>query len=503
VRVADVAPEAPTRTPEAARPERGRTATRVVGSATFVLVATALQPLRQSGMPMWRTVWAEDAAVFYETAREQPLHEVLFESYAGYAHAVPRILAAVGAQLPAERYSQFVTFSASFLVALLALFVYWASAPLLRSPVRQGVLAGAMVLLPILPYEVIGAICNIHWFVPLACLLAVLIPVTRPAAIGVRLVIVVLAALSSPLSVLFAPIAIWHVVRHLLRRTDVRTLVVPVGLLLASALQMLIWWNARTPSPERPSTVEMADYIARLYGTKVTLNTFFGVRGMEWLWERTGYGLAVATMAVLVGVIVWKVTRASPTSRALILSAVAVSVATYAFSMYQRPELIDVVLVEPGEVYNFLAMRYEILPALLLLAALLLPVDLERGALLHPTVAPVAPAPVLLRRDRIVVAAAALWFAVALVPSFHFANGRSEGPNWPAQVHGAREACAIESEVEAEPDSPAGEPALEELVISVSPAAPGWEIVLTCEEVAAPATGSTAADDSLGPAGDR
>jgi hypothetical protein len=487
VRVADVSPEVADPSFEAPGPERRHALRRVAGGVAFVVTATVLQPLRQAGMPMWRTVWAEDGLIFYTTGVEQPLHQAVLQSYNGYAHVVPRILAAIGAQLPADRYSQFVTFSSAFLVALLALFVYFASAPLLRSPIRQSVLAGSMVLLPVLPHESLGAISSIHLFMPLACLLAVLIPVRSPGAVATRLPIAILAPLSSPLAVLIAPVAIWHVVRWILHRTDARTVVVPFSFLFASTVQTMIWLDQRYSVVERPELLDMAGSIARIYATKVPLGTFVGVRWVESLWDSMGYGIAAIVGAIVLGSLGWKLTRATPTSRVVILAAVGASVAAYAFSMYQRPEWLESVLVEPGEPYNFLSIRYEILPALLLIAAMLLPVDLERGAVLHPPEAETPSLPALLRRDRLVLGAVALWLIVAVIPSFRFTNLRSDGPNWPLQIYQVRAACAGE-EVPPE-EGPDGEPRPwdvtgDHVAVAISPE--GWQIGLTCDDVAAP-----------------
>jgi hypothetical protein len=491
VRTADVSPEIPSDSFDERGPGRRRTLARIAGGAVFVVGATALQPLRQAGMSMWRTVWAEDGFIFYTTAHGQPLHESILQSYGGYAQVVPRILASVGAQLPADRYSQFVTFSSAFLVALLALFVYVASAPLLRSPVRQGVLAGAMVLLPVLPHESLGAISGIHLFMPLACWLAVLVPVRTAGAIAARLPIVILAPLSSPLAALIAPVAVWYVVRWVRHRPDARSLLVPVAFLSASAVQAVIWWTQRYSTVERPSTLEMVESIGRAYATKVPLGTFVGVRWIDSLWQSMGYGIAALVGVVVVGGLAWKLARASSTSRILILATVGASVATYAFSLYQRPEWLETVLVEPGEPYHFLSMRYEILPALLLIAALLLPVDLETDAVVDPTQPETTTIRTRLARDRVVLGAVAVWLLVAIIPSFRFTNLRSEGPSWPLQIHQVRAVCTGELSLDDFPpdDAPEAEPRPwditgEEVVVAISPE--GWRSELTCDDVAAP-----------------
>src|SRR4051812_17867800 len=134
----------------------------IAGSVVFVVIGTMLQLPRQAGAEMWRTVWAEDGTRFYTDALARPLQQNVLESYAGYAHVVPRTLAAIGLQLPTAWYSSFVSLAAAASAALLSLFVYFASAPILRSPARQAILAVALLFWPVLPLEITGSITNIQ-----------------------------------------------------------------------------------------------------------------------------------------------------------------------------------------------------------------------------------------------------------------------------------------------------------------------------------------------------
>ena len=63
-----------------------------------------------------------------------------------------------------EWYSAWAAVSSTFVVSLLALFVYFASAPLLRAPLRRAILAASFLVLPVLPLEVLAALCNLQWF---------------------------------------------------------------------------------------------------------------------------------------------------------------------------------------------------------------------------------------------------------------------------------------------------------------------------------------------------
>ena len=192
------------------RQARRRRAATVAAAVVFVPVATAVQLLRVPGENAWRTVWYEDATVFYRDALELPFSETFATPYNGYAHALPRIMATVGTWLPPEWYSLWAAGSSALLVSLLALFVYFASAPLLRAPLRQGVLACSFLVLPVLSLKVLGALCNLQWLLPIACLFAVLFPVESWGGIAVRVVIVVLAPLTSPLALVAAPFALYQ-----------------------------------------------------------------------------------------------------------------------------------------------------------------------------------------------------------------------------------------------------------------------------------------------------
>jgi hypothetical protein len=441
----------------------------VLGSTVFVVVATVTQLLRQSGAHMWRTVWAEDGSLFYVDAVHEPLREMVLRPYAGYALVVSRILASIGVHLPPEWYSYFAAVSSALLASVLALFVYFASAPLLRSRIRQGVLAGALLLWPVLPFEISGVIANTQWVMVVPCLLAVLLPVDRPVAIVVRVAIVVLAPLSSPLCVLFVPIALWQILRVLIRRGGLTRLVVPVAYTLASAVQLFIWHTTEQANRTMPSKTTFAEEVAKLYGTRVATEFLFGVRATEHLWESFGYWIALISIVALAGVLVWRWMRAEWTARWFMLACVLASGAVFTLSLSQRADFLTAMLLVNNAPYNFAGMRYQLFPAALLLLALLVPVDLPASAILDPP-APSAPRSWATdaRDERLVIALALVWLLVAFVPSFRLTTARSTGPDWGIGVTTAEQACVA-----------TGDPAER---IPISPA-PDWSAVVPCSEL--------------------
>jgi hypothetical protein len=419
---------------------------------------------------MWRTVWAEDGTRFYADALARPWRANVLESYAGYAHVIPRTLASIGVHLPTGWYSAYVTLAASFVAALLALFVYFASAPLLRSPVRQAILAVALLLWPVLPFEITGTITNIQWGLPVACLLAVLLPVERPWALAIRIPLVVLAPLSSPLCVLFVPIALWHCVRYFTRHTSARRLIIPVIYGLASAIQLAVFLTAPQNSGTRPSLTTVAPDIAKLYSTKVVTEFAFGVRVTEDVWDSFGYRATAVVVVLLVAALAWRFWRATATSRWFIGACLAASVAIYFVSVFQRSEFISDMFVTEGSRFNFGGMRYELFPAALLLLALLVPLDLERGAVTEPSAPPPRRLVDDVRDHRWVLAIAAVWMCVAFVPSYQLDTGRSPGPDWVTGVEGAESSCAVD---------PTGAGAV---AVPISPQ-PIWFVAVPCWEL--------------------
>ncbi len=483
----------PTGVPTGSRPRAGPRWRTVLGSATFVIAATILQLLRQDGVALWRTVWAEDGRIFYGQALEHPLRELILEPYAGYGLVLPRILGSIGSELSPSQYARCVAVSSTVIVALLALFVYFASERLLRAPLRRAVLAGSIVLLPTLPFEVLGALCNLQWTLPIACLFAVAFPVQRGWAVAVRLPIVVLAPLSSPLCLVFAPIAVYQLVAFARgRRTGTApaawtVVLVPLVYLVACLGQFLVYRSAPQFEQRSLGASESVEVLARLYPTRVSTDLVFGVEVTKHLWSSFGYGVAAVASLVLVVLLGGKFARSAARTRWWMAVLVVAALGIFGFSMLSRPEVAASTVISGTGDYTFLGSRYAVVPALLVILALLLPPELGARLLTDSEVTAarnqiasggsVGSTPAGGVGSRLtgglpwhaVVVVTGLWLVVAVIPSYRIQNYRSLGPSWPEQIQLLRQACE---------DDPTITP-----VLTTSPTA-AWQVELTCSEIA-------------------
>jgi hypothetical protein len=378
-----------------------------------------------------------------------------------------------------EWFSVWAAVSSTFVVSLLALFVYFASAPLFRAPLRQGILAGSLVLLPVLSVEVLGALCNLQWILPIACLFAVLFPVDGWGGIAVRVAIVVLAPLSSPLSLLVAPTAIYQIVMFARRRGDRRRCVVPVVYLSACVGQLVVYLSAEhrpLNDAVQPPLGAVADDMADLYNLGVLIFGGVDTEASRWLWRSSSSWLGWVAAGFVLALVLVKLVRAQATARWWIAGFAVASPAVFVFTMVQRSER-----VAPSLALESYDSRYWVVPQLLLLIALLVPPVVDRGLLLgrHHDAAVTPSAP----RDggrsnrwgaltgglpsAALMVLTVAWLAVAVVPSYRHDVRRSELPSWPDAIDSARAACRID------PTTPK--------TIGVVP--PHWRLQMTCEEL--------------------
>lgn len=441
----------------------------VLASTAFVVAATALQLLRQDGTPMWRTVWAEDATPFLQIALERSWGDVVLEGYAaGYGLALPRTFAWIGARFPVEWYSVVVTLLATTTVSLLALFVFFASARLLGSTLRRAVLAGAMVVLPCLALELVGSIVNLHWYLPIAALFTVLFPVETRGQIVVYALVALAATLSSPLCLLFAPLAGWRLVRAVLGRAAARTAIVPALYLLGAAWQLVTMQTTAGPDAGvAPPLGELVTDVGRLYATRVLTGTVFGIRAAESAWDVAGYWTALVALGVVVAIAVVRYRHATRLSQLVAGAFLVTSAVLYAFSMAQRPNHIAPLLTSHDGPLNLAAARYEVVPIFLLLIGLLIHPRLEWDAVREGRDLPPTSLRAELGAHPWAAGVVAVWLVVAVLPSYRLTNPRSAGPDWVDAVTEAEARC---------------EDGAETVTVAHAPA-PTWHATISCEHL--------------------
>jgi hypothetical protein len=180
--------------------------------ATVLVAGTAVGLARQPGSGALQTIWAEDGQVFLAQAVALPVDRAFSTLYAGYLHAVPRVLAELAAALPLPVADAVLSGGAALVVAALALLVYRASAGHIRSPVIRAALSGAVILVPVGQAEVTNNAANLHWFLMFAAFWVLLWRPRHPLALATGALVVFLAGASDPLTILLAPLAVVRLV---------------------------------------------------------------------------------------------------------------------------------------------------------------------------------------------------------------------------------------------------------------------------------------------------
>ena len=167
------------------------------------VAACALLVCRLSSILARPQFWAEDGGVFFADATSGPAHglDVIFLSYAGYLHLIPRLIAMVGSFLPVFWGPAFYAYTSIVVLGVVA----WA----IQSPRIQ--LPGAWLAalaLGAIPHtgEVYGVICNIQWVTALL-LFGILIADDPDSKVtmGMDIAGVVVAGLTGPFVVLSLP----------------------------------------------------------------------------------------------------------------------------------------------------------------------------------------------------------------------------------------------------------------------------------------------------------
>ena len=472
-------------------PRTGRNKALTTAGYVAAWVALAgLALLRQSGLPAWKTIWAEDGKFFYSQALSLPFARTLVTLHAGYVQLYPRLVAALATAFAPRDASWVMALAGAASLAAISCLVFHMARGHVASPLLRGLLAGSMVFLPVAGAELLDNAVNVPWWLFFACFWAFLWrPPTRAGSAG-ALLLCALAGASEPLTALLLPLAalrvacLWDETR---RRPWEQAPV--AGLLAGLAFQaVVIIANTGNRGVSAAFTPGNGAGLAQSLAFRVGLGLLAGVKGTDWLvvHQKT---LAVA-LGVLVLVAVATAGAACPSRRARSFTAIAVFFALVCFLI--PAWLRDVApLMAAGKVQP--ASRYQAVPLLLLVSALVVTADgwaggwsrapasgaigdvgapaEERNAVTNagadgrpnrlPAGRAVAgravaglhaaprrrrrrPAPPVTPGLRTLTAAVAcvLLLAPTWVVDFRDSNSRSRGPSWPVEIARASHRCA-------------------------------------------------------------
>jgi hypothetical protein len=380
--------------------------------------ATALHLLRQQGHGAWESLWAEDGSVFVTDAHRD-FTGTLFAQNGGYTHLVPRVIAGVAALFPVERAAAAVAIGGSLVIALLAAFVYVASAEVLRSRAARLGLATVVLLVPIPGDELYANALNLHFYMLFACFWALVWQSETGGALAVRCAVVLASTLSDPLAALLLPLA---VVAPAMRRRR-RSLAVSGVFVAGLATQLLIM--SAGEMPERNWGFRLGD-LPQIFALRVTGGLLVGDHFLGDLWLDYGHAFSYTALAVIAVVLGLLLLRADRPTAAFALMAISYAGLFFCVQLVGRGT--GGIATGTGSFHLHHA-RYVLLPFLFLVTTLLVLIDR-------------VPRRVWLR------GAVAAWLVALIAVNYRIGpNDRSTGPRWQPEVTAARAVCERPNQV--------------------------------------------------------
>jgi hypothetical protein len=396
---------------------------RALGPALVVLFfvfTVGLELARQAAVSAWDTVWAEDGSVFLRDALNESFVSTLAQPYGGYVHVLPRLIAGLAATAPLEQAAIVFSVAWAVVISLSALFVYFASAEILRSKWTRLSLSMLVAFLPAAGSELLGNATNLHFYLTYTCFWALVWRSEARGALAARAVVVAAATLSDPLTLLFTPLVV-H--RTLVQRAR-SAFVIPF--VFASGLTVQFAAMVSSESPQRLTRFDPGD-IPPLFALRVTGSLFVGDRFIDDLWFAFGRSFAYGALALVVLACCIGAAKVGRSTRGFVVLCAAYATTFFVVDLFGRGSA----GMRPGydeATWHLAGARFTYAPILLLSAALLAIADELPQRFPGSRWRRVQPA--------------ALAFAVALVvANFSFSSERSLGPGWQESLAAARARC--------------------------------------------------------------
>lgn len=424
----------------------------VVGAYLLALAGgTLVGLLRESGTPAWRTIWAEDGSVFYAQAKWMPLWQTFTRPYNGYMHAVPRLLAALAALLPASDAAAAMAVLAAATVSGIALAVHRASGDFVERPAVRFALAAAVLLLPAGTGEMANAVANLHFYLDyLAFWLVLWRPATRTGS-ALAALAMALAVMSDPLVVVLVPLVVLRAVRA----TRPRDRLMPLAYVAGGVVQLLAVLSTTRSQPGwRPGP----GVLAGRYSVRVVLGLFTGWRGQRWVFTHAGWVAVGLAWLVLAAMLVrsLRTTRsgAGGGDRRFVGLAAFLASLAFCFPFWESPGPRNPVDLDWGSMASLLWTRYDVAPTLLLTVVAAMALDLPRAP--APAPAHRARTPAWRALPAATAVALAVLAAVWLVDFRVVPNPRGRMPTWSHLLSLASRQCEEPARISAEVLVPPG-----------------------------------------------
>jgi hypothetical protein len=374
-----------------------------------LIAATVAQLYRQSGVPPWRTIWAEDGGTFFTGTAHLSR---LLDPHAGYVEFIPRVLGLAGHLVPIKDLAWYYAIAGAILTTLCAAAVWRFTRQIVPSNLLRAVLALSVVLAPTMILEQLGNGVNTIWAVAFAAWWAVLYRPTSSADAATPAAVVFLAAVSHALTLVYAP-----VVAYLTwKRRERPSLLVAAAFAVGAVVQLVV--IARATDDTARGGHHVGD-LPKIYGVRVLGSMLVSERRLSDVWDLLGDALPVLAALITIGALVL-LFRFAAARRGVAAVTVLYSVVFYGVTLWGR----GTVGLRIGAVYHSTGNRYASLSIWLLLSGLCILAANAGG-----------------RARDIAIVVVAAQFAIVAFLGFHGANPRSKASTWTDRLHAAAAQC--------------------------------------------------------------
>lgn len=340
-----------------------------LAAIAFLALLMALHLLRAGPTDALNSLWAEDGAIFLQGAMTLGSFDALTSTYAGYVVVVPRLIAETAMLAPLGDAPVVVNLASLLVVGLSGLAVWAGSAGHIHSPFLRGLLAALTVLSPVASLEAVVSASYVSWYMLFASFWLLLWrPATTWGAVAAGL-FVLATALSTPGIVFLIPLGLLRAIAVRDRHDAVIAGAFTIG--LAIQLPVTALSDESAVDPGWSSAIGTA-YLQRVVDGGVLGEHLGGIAWGRWGWPFLIALVAAAALSFLLAL------RAAGTGRLLALIAVVTSIGMFAVSAYQRAA--GEALRWPADVHFGFGGRYAIVPALLLVSAILVLLDPREGS---------------------------------------------------------------------------------------------------------------------------
>lgn len=392
-----------------------------VGYVFAIAAGAVLSLARYVGTPPWKSIYAEDYAIYLVQAIAHPWRSV-FYSYAGYEQLVPRLIGQLASMLPLHDAAAVFAITGALIAAACAAFVFHASAGHVKSTFLRGVLALSILLLPVALQEIANAGVNTPWYLLIALFWALL---WRPRS-AAGMAVAALLGFASASSNITAVVFVLLILVRLIALPRLREHAVTLGWIAGCLVQLPYFLNSTSQSSSRLSHLATPAQTASYYGHDVLLPAFGW--HVSWLlreWVDRNYGVVITGGLIAIGVAVVLITGSTRvrlfTVTAMLFGFVFAAFAgTVTWWVTVNPVKFG---FEPGA-------RYTCLPILLITAVAIVAIDTLRS-----------------QWKLVAVLALIAVMAMGWLPDFRYSAHRTQAPEWAPMLSQWVASCQHQDEI--------------------------------------------------------